>query len=258
MPVLFMRLFVANWITGCLIFVVPAFAAAGGQTINVAVASNFLQAAREIARQYEQRSGNTVQLSSGSTGKLYAQIVNGAPFHLFLAADATRPEKLAQEGLAIAASRFTYAIGKLALWTVAPGISLEQGAAVLNTKSFRRLAIANPRTAPYGYAAEEFLEKYGVLEAVRSRLVMGENITQTYQFVMSGNAELGLVSYAQVMGKDMKGQVWIVPQEYYTPLVQQGIVLKMAADNAVVKAFVQYMQSAEVKTLLQDQYGYGV
>ena len=223
--------------------------------IRVAVASNFVQAMTAIAEKFEKNTGHKVVLVFGSTGKHYAQIKNGAPFDAFFAADVRRPELLEKEGNIIAGSRFTYAIGKLVLWSPKVGY-VDQQAGVLQTDGFRYLAIANPKLAPYGKAAEEVLISKGLWDQFKGRLVRGENIGQTFQFVHSGNAELGFVAFSQIKypGRRVDGSFWKVPQELYTLIEQQAVLLN---DTVAANNFLQFMRSEAILTVLQD-YGYQV
>lgn len=221
--------------------------------IHIAVASNFREPAREIASRYEAGHGHQVILSFGSTGKHYAQIKHGAPFDVFFAADVARPALLEAEGVAIAGSRFTYARGRLVLWSPRRGYVDNQGR-VLQTGQFTRLAIANPKLAPYGRAAQEVLQARGVWQILQSRLVRGENIGQTYQFVKSGNAELGFVAYSQLITAKqfINGSYWLVPQTLYQPIEQQLVVLN---SKPAVQEFIDYVQGAEAQSIIQA-YGY--
>jgi len=222
--------------------------------IRVAVASNFTTTIRDIAGRFEQQNGHKVTLVFSSTGKHYAQIIHGAPFDAFFAADARRPELLDTEGVALAGSRFTYAVGKLVLWSPdedrvdSTGKVLEQG-------DFRHLSLANPRLAPYGRAAREVLEKRGLWEALQDRMVRGENIGQAFQFVGSGNAELGFVAWSQVKRPDQaaSGSWWDIPQALYSPIEQQAVLLK---DNLVAHDFMAYVRSEEALEIIRT-YGYG-
>lgn len=237
----------------CLLLLLPGFALA--DSIRLAVASNFSEPIKAIAAQYEIRTGHRLVLVFGSTGKHYAQIINGAPFELFLAADMRRPQLLEQQGIAIAGSRFTYARGRLVLWSLRADY-VDAGGEVLATGEYRRLAIANPKLAPYGKAAQQVLESKGLWKALQQRLVRGESIGQAYQFVRSGNAELGFVAYSQIKqpGRSDTGSYWLVPQAFYQPIEQQTVLLK---ENAVARNFMSYLQTQEVKKIIA-QYGYDI
>ncbi|MCP4697475.1 MAG: molybdate ABC transporter substrate-binding protein [Gammaproteobacteria bacterium] len=223
------------------------------EKIRVAVASNFMDAITSIVKRYETNTGHKVMLIFGSTGRHYAQIKNGAPFDAFFAADARRPELLEKEGTALPGSRFTYAVGKVVLWSSKMGYVDPKGS-VLERGEFRHLAIANPKLAPYGKAAREVLQTLGLWERLSRRLVRGENIGQTFQFVHSGNAELGFVacSQAKCSNQPVKGSFWKVPQALYTPIEQQAVLLK---DNEAARAFLSFMRSEEALKIIHD-YGY--
>jgi len=233
------------------LFLTPVYVMA--DAIRIAVASNFSEPAREIAARYQQRSGQQLILIFGATGKHYAQIKHGAPFDIFFAADARRPRLLEEEGVAIAGSRFTYARGRLVLWSPREGFVDKQGR-VLETKQFTRLAIANPKLAPYGRAAQEVLQAKGLWNALRQRMVRGENISQTYQFVKSGNAEMGFVAYSQILrsNQPIAGSYWLIPQTLYQPIEQQVVLLK---DNSTIRDFIAYVQGSEAQTIIRT-YGY--
>ncbi|MGB0671973.1 MAG: molybdate ABC transporter substrate-binding protein [Rhodospirillales bacterium] len=222
--------------------------------VKVAVAANFTAPAKEIAKAFAEVTGHQAVLSFGSTGKLYAQIVHGAPFQVFLAADAARPERAEAEGLAVPGSRFTYATGRLALFS--PDESLvDDGGQILGTDRYRRLAIANPQTAPYGKAALEVLSALGVADKAVPRLVRGDNIAQTFQFVASGNAELGLVSLSQLTGRQ-GGSRWVVPAELHEPIVQQAVLLMAGETNAAAKAFLAFLAKEPAAAIIES-FGYG-
>jgi len=221
--------------------------------IRIAVASNFAGAIKAAVGLFEAESGHSVTLAFGSTGKHYAQIRNGAPFDAFFAADAQRPKLLEEESLAIAGSRFTYAVGKLVLWSPATAYVDTQGK-VLEQGKFRHLAIANPELAPYGIAAREVLQTRGLWDELEKRLVRGENISQAFQFVASGNAELGFVAWSQLRrpGQDVEGSYWDVPTALYTPIEQQAILLK---DSDAGRALMSFMRSEKAIRIIRD-HGY--
>lgn len=235
---------------------VAPFAAA--DTIAVAVASNFAEPLQAIATAFEKETEHKVQVSAGSTGKLYAQIKNGAPFEVFLSADNTTPALLEQEGLAVIDSRFTYATGKLVLWSAKAGVVDDQGA-VLKTGSFAHLALANPDTAPYGKAAIETLKKLNLLTALQPKFVQGDNITQTFQFVSTGNAELGFVALSQVWkdGKLTHGSAWIVTPSLYEPLHQDAVLLNKGSDKPAARALLDYLKSTAAQQIIR-RYGYDI
>jgi len=223
------------------------------EEIRVATASNFRQAMAELAGQFEQASGHRVTPIFGSTGKHFAQIVNGAPFDAFFAADAKRPEQLEEQGLTIPDSRFTYGIGRLVLWSPDAELVDPRGE-VLKHQGFNRLAIANPRLAPYGLAARQTLENLGLWQNLAARLVRGENVAQAFLFVRSGNAELGLVAWSQVKteGDPPKGSFWQVPEAMYAPIDQQAVLLK---DNQATRSFMAFIRSAKAAKIIH-KHGY--
>lgn len=223
--------------------------------VQVAVAANFSAPMEKIAKAFTEEKGHKVLPSYGSTGKLYAQVVNGAPFEVFISADQSHPQKLIEEKKALKESVFTYAVGKLVLWSPKEK-AIDAKGEVLNKMNYQHLSLANPRLAPYGLAAQEVLEKKGLWKKVEKKLVLGENINQAHQFVESGNAELGLVAYSQIIknGKTV-GSFWAVPQELYTPLLQDAVVLKKGKDSAAVKEFMAFLKSEKARTIIKD-FGY--
>lgn len=224
--------------------------------VSVAVAANFTAPMQKIAAEFERDTGHKAQLAFGATGKFYAQIRNGAPFEVFLSADDTTPAKLEEEGAAVAGSRFTYAIGRLALWSAQPGVVDDKGA-VLRRGAFAHLAVANPKTAPYGAAALEVMRKLAVADALAAKLVTGENVAQTHQFVASGNAELGFVALSQVWadGRLTGGSAWLVPAELHAPLRQDAVILAAGRDKPAARAFVGYLRGAKAAAIIKS-YGY--
>lgn len=228
---------------------------ANAADVSVAVAANFTVPAKEIAAKFEAESGHSVDLSFGSTGQLYAQITQGAPFDIFMSADSARAQKAVQAGLAVAGSRFTYAIGRLVLWSAKPGFVDDHGA-VLKRDEFARLAIAKPATAPYGAAAIEVMKGMGVYESMRPKLVVGESVSQTLQFVATGNADLGFVALSQVIERN-DGSRWVVPDALYAPILQDAVLLKTGDDNASAKAFISFMKSKAALRIIQ-RYGYAL
>jgi molybdate transport system substrate-binding protein len=229
---------------------------AHAEIVHVAVASNFILPAQEIAKRYEQESGHQIKISSGSSGKFFAQIQQGAPFQVFLSADTETPEKLIKEGLAVAQSQKTYAIGKLVLWSSNPHL-ITDGAAILNSKRFNKLAIANPELAPYGRAAIETLKQSEQYQQLKSKIVWGENIAQAHQFVLSGNAELGFVSASQVIrnGKVIQGSAWMVPDSYHSPILQDAVLLSKAKNSLAALKFLNYLSTDQAREIIQ-QFGY--
>ena len=221
--------------------------------ITVAVASNFSSAAREIAQQFESISGHKVLLAFGSTGKHYAQIKNGAPFDAFVAADLQRPKLLEEQGIAKAGSRFTYAVGKLVLWSPDPVLVDNEGK-VLGQGNFRHLAMANPKLAPYGKAAQQIMQAGDFWRKLQGKIVRGENISQAFQFVKSGNAELGFIAFSQLKqpGVALKGSFWQPPKSLYDPIEQQAVLLR---DNIVARDFLAFLQSETAREIIKA-YGY--
>jgi molybdate transport system substrate-binding protein len=232
--------------------------AALADEVQVAVAANFTAPMQRIAAEFEKDTGHKALLAFGATGKFYAQVRNGAPFQMLLSADDETPAKLEGEGLAVQGSRFTYAIGKLVLWSAKPGYVEDKGE-VLKKGDFNKLALANPKLAPYGAAAMEVLGKLGVLEAVQPKFVLGESIAQTWQFVGTGNAELGFVALSQVMkdGKIASGSAWIVPASLHTPIRQDAVILAKGQGNAAAGALMKYLRGDKAKAIIKG-YGYGL
>jgi molybdate transport system substrate-binding protein len=224
--------------------------------VQVAVAANFTAPMQQIAAQFEKDSGHKAVLSFGATGKFYAQIVNGAPFELLLAADDETPARLEKEGQGVAGSRFTYAIGKLVLWSADPALVDGKGE-VLKTGNFKHLAIANPKTAPYGAAAVETLSKLGLLASLQPRFVQGENISQTQQFIVTGNAELGFIALSQVIkdGKIGAGSAWTVPANLYEPIRQDAVQLAKGKDKPAAAALLAYLKGDKAKAIIKT-FGY--
>ena len=229
--------------------------AAQAAEVNVAVAANFTAPMQKLAGLFEKQSGHKVTISSGATGKFYAQIVNGAPFDVLLAADDTTPEKLEKEGKGIKGSRYTYAIGQLVLWSAKEGYVDSEGK-VLNG-NFAHISVANPKLAPYGEAAMQTLTKLNLLDKVKPRFVTGENIAQTYQFVATGNAELGFVALSQVMtdGKVSKGSAWIVPSSMHEPIRQDAVLLTPGENNEAAKELLKYLKSEPAREVIRT-FGY--
>ncbi len=220
--------------------------------VHVAVAANFTAAMKEIAANFEQASGHHAVVSYGSTGKLFAQIEHGAPFEVFLAADQKRPKLLEEKGTA--SGRFTYAVGKLVLWSSdAKRTASEQA---LRGGDFQKLAIANPKTAPYGAAAVEIMRNLGLYEALEPKLVIGDSIAQTHQFAATGNAEFGFVALAQI-ALDDGGSRWLVPEKLYTPIRQDAVLLSKGKDNPAAQALLDYLKGDAARAVIQ-KYGYGV
>lgn len=223
----------------------------------VAVAANFTEVAEQLEKEFERQSGHTLTFVAGSTGKLYAQIANGAPFDVFLSADQERPERLEKERLAVAGSRFTYATGRLTLWSAEPGRVGGDGAATLRRGEFRRLAIANPDLAPYGAAAKETLEKLGLWQRLADKIVMGETIGQAHTLVASGNAELGFVALSSVLSprNPTKGSRWDLPPNLHSPIRQDAVLLAKGAGNPAARRFLDFLRSEKAKAVIR-RYGY--
>jgi molybdate transport system substrate-binding protein len=247
---LFSKFFVLVFLSGLL----DASAFAG--EANIAVASNFSAPMRQIADLFQKESGHTMRLSFGSTGKLYTQIREGAPFDVLVAADSATPQRLEDEGLAVSGSRFDYALGKLVLWSAQPGYVDGHGV-VLRNGNYNRLAIADPALAPYGLAAKQMLEALKLWHIVQRKLVTGENITQAWQFAATGNAELGFVALSQVMhdGKVSTGSWWMVPAYMYNPIRQSAVLLSGAKDKAAAQVFLDFLKSDEAAAIIRS-YGY--
>jgi molybdate transport system substrate-binding protein len=249
----FMRLF-----TTVCVFSVATVSHA--ETTLVAVAANFTKPMTEIAAVFEKSTGHTAKLSFGSSGKFVAQIENGAPFEVFLSADDTNPLKLQQDGLAVAKSNFTYSIGKLVLWSASPNVVDEQGQ-VLTKGGFKHIALADPKLAPYGEAAIEVLKAKNLLEKLTPLFVQGENIAQTYQFISTGNAELGFVALSQVIdaekGKITTGSSWLIPENLYAPLRQDAVLLNKGETNPAAVALLKFLHSEPALTIIK-KYGYGL
>jgi molybdate transport system substrate-binding protein len=236
------------------VFCPPAFA----ETTIVAAASNFTQPMTEIAEAFEKATGHSAKLSFGSSGKFVAQIENGAPFEVFLSADAEKPAQLEQTKSAVPGSRFTYAFGRLVLWSAKPGYIDEQGQ-ILGQGGFKHLALADPKLAPYGEAVLEVLKNKGLLEKLQPSFVLGENISQTHQFISTGNAELGFIALSQVIkgGKIVEGSGWVVPETMHAPIRQDAVLLNKGADNPAAAALLQFLKTAEARAIIQ-KYGYSL
>ena len=233
-------------------------AAAQAEVVQIAVAANFTAPARALAEIFARTTGHEAKLSFGASGAFYTQIKNGAPFDILLAADDERPIRLEKEGDTVPGSRFTYTIGQLVLWSAKPGLVDGEGA-VLKGGNFNKIAIANPKLAPYGAAAVETMDKLGLAAALTPKLVTGESIGQTYNFIATGNAELGFVALAQVLdgGKMKSGSMWVVPAKYHAPIIQDAVILKRAAANPAAKAWMALMRSPNTQDFIRS-YGYEV
>ncbi|TAK84018.1 MAG: molybdate ABC transporter substrate-binding protein [Aquabacterium sp.] len=232
-----------------------SFAAHAGE-VQVAVAANFAAPMEKIAAGFAADTGHQAVVATGSTGKFYTQIKNGAPFEVLLAADDETPKKLEADGLAVAGSSRTYAIGKLALYSTRPGYVDAQGE-VLKKGSFQHLALANPKLAPYGAAAMQTLKALGLEQALAPRIVQGENIAQAWQFVATGSAELGFVALSQISNpaQPATGSWWVVPASLYTPIRQDAVLLKKGEGQAAAAALLEYLKSVKARALIRS-FGY--
>ena len=241
-----------------LLFLACSGNAARADEVRVAVAANFTAPARQIAADFEKDSGHKVALSFGATGKFFAQIKNGAPFEVLLSADDTTPAKLETEGAAVAGTRFTYATGRLVLWSIKPGYVDDKGG-VLKMGEFRHLAIPNPRLAPYGAAAVAALRALKLLDAVQPKFVQAENIAQAYQFIATGNAELGFVALSQVFkdGRIAEGSAWIVPASLHQPIRQDAVLLGQGKGKPAAEAWLKYLKGDKAKAVIKS-FGYEV
>lgn len=223
--------------------------------VRVAVAANFTDTTRDLISAFAKTTGLEAVASYGSTGKLYAQIDNGAPFDVFLAADSRRPELLEENGQGVADTRFTYARGKLALWSPEPG-TFDDPKAWLESGSFARLAIANPKTAPYGLAAQQVLTEMNLWEPLQDRLVRGDSIAQTFQFVATTNAQSGFVALSQVRAWDEKdGSLWLIPQSYYAPIKQQAVLLERSENKEAARKWLEFLRGEEARVII-ERFGY--
>ena len=233
-----------------------AFGSAQADEVQVAVAANFTAPIQAIAADFEKDTGHKLVAAFGATGQFYTQIKNGAPFEVFLSADDTTPQKLETEGDTVKGTRFTYAIGTLALWSAKGGYVDSKGK-VLSDNQYQHLSIANPKTAPYGLAATQVLARLGLTDQVKGKIVEGQNISQAYQFVSTGNAELGFVALSQIYkdGKVTGGSAWIVPADMHDPIKQDAVILNKGKDNPAAKALVEYLKGPKAAALIKS-YGY--
>lgn len=234
--------------------VAAAFAGpARADEIKVAVAANFTEPAKQISALFKARTGHDAVLSFGASGQFYTQITQDAPFAILLSADDERPKKLVADGLAVADSRFTYAVGKLVLWSKTDGFV--KGEATLKSDTFNKVSIANPAAAPYGAAAIETLKALKLYDTLQGKIVQGNSIAQAFQFVDTGNAEIGFVAFSQVINSG--GSRWLVPQALYTPILQDAVLLKKGADSAAAKAFMDFLKGPEARAVI-EKFGYGL
>jgi molybdate transport system substrate-binding protein len=230
----------------------PTKAAATVRTTHVAVAANFIEPAKEIAKLFKDRTGNEAVLISGASGAFFTQIANGAPFEILLSADGERPRLAVEQGFAVPESRFTYAIGKLVLWSKT--IDVSKGEAALKAGNFDKLSIANPVAAPYGAAAVATLKALGLFDAIEPKIVQGSSIAQAFQFIDTRNAELGFVALSQLYGND-EGTRWLVPSNLHDPIRQDAVLLKNGADDVASKAFLAFLKGPEARAVI-ERYGY--
>ena len=233
----------------------PAARAAEAQ---VAVAANFAEPMKAVAAVLHKSTGHTLKLTLGSSGKLFAQIRNGAPFDVLLSADTRIPAQLEADGLAQPGSRFTYATGKLALWSADPA-KVDAAGDVLKRPDLRKVAYAAPKVAPYGAAAVQAMERLGLSRTLEARLVQGESISQAYNFVHTGNAEVGFVALSQVLegGRLKSGSLWVLPQSLYSPIRQDAVLLRRGADNPAALALLALLKSRNIQDLIRS-YGYEI
>lgn len=244
----------------CMTCLLTAFVVHGqAEEVRVAVASNFVSTMKILKSNFEHRTNHRIIIISGSSGKLYAQIQHGAPFDVFFSADKYRPTLLEKDKIAIKGSRFPYAEGRLTLWSPKGYFIQTDGKTTLTQQSYTHLAIANPKTAPYGRAAEQTLRSLGLWENIKSRLVYGENIAQTFQFVSSQNAELGFVAHSQVLSSTIQqsGSRWDVPPTLHDPVIQEAVLLNQGATNTAALDFMEYMITSPAQAIIR-QHGYGI
>jgi len=244
--------FVIDLLCGAVFMVAGTNAFAG--SVNVAVAANFTEPAKEIAALFKAKTGHELVLSFGASGQFYTQIKENAPFAILLSADAERPKKLVDEGLGVAESRFTYAIGKLVLWSKDP--DRVKGEETLKTNAFNKLSIANPAAAPYGAAAVETLKALKLYETVQPKIVQGNTISQAFQFIDTGNAEIGFVALSQLM-PNAGGSRWPVPQTLYSEIRQDAVLLKASAGNEAATAFLTFLKSPDARAVI-EKFGYAL
>jgi molybdate transport system substrate-binding protein len=251
---------IKRWVVVLAFAFMTLFSASGfAGEVTAAVASNFLNPFKQLVPVFQKQSGHTVRTVSGSTGKLYAQIIHGAPFDVFLAADSERPRILEENEQAVTATRFTYAQGKIALWSADPRRIAADGKRVLRRQNFKHLALANPKTAPYGKAAVTVLQRLNLWKSISPAVVQGENIGQTFHFVATGNAEVGFVALSQVLDPRLKnkGSRWIVPEHLYDAIDQDAVLLNRGKSQTAARALLQFLKSDTARKIIQS-YGYGL
>lgn len=252
-----MKSFLTSIVLSCAVLAAN-LSVAHAEEVSIAVAANFTGVTNKLVPLFEKATGHTTRVIFGSTGKLYAQIQNGAPFDVFLAADNKRPLKAEKEGLAVTGSSFVYAKGQLVLWSAKSGL-FESGEDFLRTGQFNHVAMANPKTAPYGFAADQVMQKLGLESALKAKLVQGDSITQTFQFAATGNAEIGFIAYSQL--KDWKGDAgssWLIPVQYYDAIDQSAVLLNKGKDNAAASAFLAFIKSDPAAIQIIKEFGYRV
>lgn len=255
-----------RWLlVGCVIIAGLSGVSYAGQ-LRVAVASNFLLPLRSMMVDFEKQTGNILHISSGSTGKLYAQIVNGAPFDVFLAANSREPQRLEEAGMVAKGSRFTYALGQLALWGPHLDVDSNDLKEILISPKVQRLSLANPQTAPYGAAAIETLKKLGVYGTMKAKIINGENVSQAYQYVATGAAQLGFVALSQIKaqaksktdtGNDAGQHYWVVDKSLYSPIQQQAVLIKSSEKNSAAQQFIAYLKSPRGRDAIKA-FGYSI
>jgi molybdate transport system substrate-binding protein len=243
----------SRWLAGALAALLITATGVHAGEVKVAVAANFTEAAKEIGAAFEKATGHKAVFSFGASGQFYTQITQDAPFEVFLSADKERPKKAVDEGYAVPGSLFTYATGKVVLYS--KDKDLVKGAETLKEGKFAKIAIANPTTAPYGAAGVETMKKLGVYDALAPKIVQGNDISQTFQFVDTGNAEVGFVALSQVINKK-DGSRWIVPDDLHTAIAQDAVLLKKGANNETAAAFLKFLRGDEAKAV-KDKFGYG-
>jgi molybdate transport system substrate-binding protein len=250
-PIFYITLFFCNFVNPV------SYPIAWADEIQAAVATNFYNPFKTVVKQFENKTGHKVIIITGSTGKLYAQIVNGAPFDVFLSADSLRPKLLMQNGRAVSGTQYSYAFGKITLWSPNPNVILESVKSTLLKSKFSHIAIANPTTAPYGKATLQALERIGQWDRLKPLLVQGENIGQTFQFVFSENAELGFVALSQVLDpkNNQKGKRVEIPSDYYNPIKQDIVILTRGKHNTGAMALWQFLRGDQAKRVIK-KYGY--
>ena len=243
----------------CFLLFVCLSETAAAARVRVAVASNFLSPLQSMAKSFEKETGHSLRISAGSTGKLYSQIVNGAPFDVFLAANSTEPSRLESSGNSVKGSRFTYGLGQLVLWAPQSENNDKSIQEILDSDGLSRLSVANPLTAPYGAAAVETLYKLGVYQSLEKKIIRGENVSQAYQFVASGAAQYGFIAQSQLRVEERNNSkgYWLVDRSLYTPITQQAVLLKRGENNLAARQFLEFLQSNTGRTAIES-FGYAL